>query len=80
MQNTRIPKIDALGLAELISEKIGSYVHREFIEFVAVDGDTLRLWYMNSGGKGPSIEITLGWDKTGWSATLIEHPPGTEPT
>ena len=52
-------RIGALDIAEAISERIGSYVDMEFFQFLAVEGDVVRCWYMNSGGKGPSFEVVL---------------------
>lgn len=48
------------------------------IEFVEVVGNTLRCWYMNSGGKGPSYEILLTYTEDRWLLDFKEHPPGTE--
>jgi hypothetical protein len=52
----------------------------DFIQFLCVEEETVRCWYMNSGGKGPSYEIILSRTDSGWTLELIEHPPGTEPT
>jgi len=71
-------RIGALDIAEEIAAQIGSYVDATFIEFVLVEGDLIRCWYMNSGGKGPSFEVTLSRTAGGWRLKLTEHPPGTE--
>ena len=71
-------RIGALDLAALISEKIGSYVDMNFMQFLAADGNTVHLWYMNGGGSGPSVEITLTQQANGWHVALREHPAGTE--
>ena len=73
-------RIGALDIAEAISAHIGSYVHAEFIQFLAVEDETIRCWYMNSGGDGPSFEITLARQANDWQLSLVEHPPGTEQT
>jgi hypothetical protein len=73
-----LPRIGALDVAEAIHERIGSYVHMEFMEFLAVEGDRIHCWYMNSGGEGPSFHIELVRNGTGWTMELTEHPPGTE--
>jgi hypothetical protein len=75
---TSLTRIGALDIAGAISERIGSYVHGEFIEFLAVEGDRIRCWYMNSGGEGPTFEIELIRAGEGWTLNLTEHPPGTE--
>jgi hypothetical protein len=73
-------RIGALDVAEAISGRIGSYVDMEFLQFLAVEGDAVRCWYMNSGGKGPSFEVVLRRGDAGWALELTEHPPGTEQT
>jgi hypothetical protein len=72
-------KIAAIDIAEAVSERIGSFVFVDFIQFLSVEEDTVRCWYINSGGEGPSYEINLGRAHGGWALELIEHPPGTEP-
>ena len=71
-------RIGALDIAGAISERIGSYVDMNFMQFLAVDGDRIHCWYMNSGGEGPTFEIELTRSSDGWSLALTEHPPGTE--
>lgn len=73
-------RLGAPEIAEAISERIGSFVFENFLQFVAADGDVVRCWYMNSGGEGPSFEINLRRVDLGWAMELIEHPPGTEHT
>jgi hypothetical protein len=73
-----LPRIGALDIAEAVAERIGSYVDMSFIQFLAVEGDRVRCWYMNSGGDGPTFEIDLQRASSGWLMTLQEHPPGTE--
>lgn len=75
---TSLTRIGALDIAEAIQERIGSYVDMNFIQFLAVEGDWVRCWYMNSGGDGPTFEIDLQKASDGWLMTLQEHPPGTE--
>lgn len=75
---TLLPRIGALDIAEAVAERIGSYVDMNFFQFLAVEGDLIQCWYMNSGGKGPSFEIELHRGHDGWLMNLIEHPPGTE--
>lgn len=75
---TGFPRIGALDIAGAIAERIGSYVHMEFIEFLAVEGDQVLCWYMNSGGNGPTFEIELLRGPNGWLMKLKEHPPGTD--
>jgi len=48
------------------------------MQFLAVEGDRIQCWYMNSGGKGPTFHIELVRDGEGWSLHLTEHPAGTE--
>ena len=71
-------RVGALDIAEVISERIGSYVDMAFMEFVAVEGGCIHCWYMNSGGEGPSFHIQLISSGEGWEIELTEHPPGTE--
>ncbi len=71
-------RIGALDIAEAISERIGSYVDMNFIQFLAVERERVFCWYMNSGGRGPSYEITLVLVEGCWDLELVEHPPGTE--
>ena len=73
-----ISRIGALAVAELISKHIGSYVDMDFIQFVAVEGDVIDLWYMNSGGEGPSFHVQLQKVEERWEVELKELPPGTE--
>ena len=49
-----------------------------FIQFVAVEGDVIDLWYMNSGGEGPSVHIQLQKVEERWEVELKELPPGME--
>ena len=72
------PRVGALDIAEAIHERIGSYVDMDFMQFLAVEGDRIRCWYMNGGGEGPSFQIELTRDGNDWSLQLTEHPPGTE--
>lgn len=71
-------RIGALDIAEEVSARIGSYVHMDFIQFLAAEEGKVHCWYMNSGGKGPSFEIVLTSTNEGWTMQLSEHPPGTE--
>jgi hypothetical protein len=71
-------RVGALDIAEAIAERIGSYVDMHFIEFLAVDGDKIRLWYMNGGGKGPTFDIQITRTGSGWSVSLNELPAGTQ--
>ena len=71
-------RIGSLDIAEAMRERSGSYVHDEFMEFLAADGDYIHLWYSNSGGEGPSFHIQLVREEKGWRLMLAEHPPGTE--
>jgi len=80
MAGPTLSRIGSLDIAEAISERIGSFVFMDFIQFVAVERDTVHCWYMNSGGEGPSFEINLQRSEDTWTMTLIEHPPGTEQT
>lgn len=75
---TAFPRVGALDIAEAIQERIGSYVDMNFMQFLAVDGDHIHCWYMNSGGKGPTVHIELVRGDGGWSVELTEHPPGLE--
>ena len=52
----------------------------DFFKFVVAEGDRVTLWYMNSGGKGPSFEVNLRHSDEGWTFSLLEHPPGTDQT
>ena len=74
----KLQRIGALDIAGAISAEIGSYVDMNFMQFLAVEGSQVRCWYMNSGGDGPTFEITLTFEVDGWSLQLAEHPPGTE--
>lgn len=74
-----LPPIGALDVAEVIAERIGSYVDANFIQFLAADGDCVRCWYMNDSGEGPSFDIELRRGDNGWTLHLSELPPGTEP-
>jgi len=74
------PRIGALDIAEAISERIGSYVDMNALQFLAVDGDRIHCWYLNSGGEGPTFEIELVREGSDWALDLTEHPPGTEQT
>ncbi|WP_152414523.1 hypothetical protein [Blastomonas sp. AAP53] len=74
----RLKRIGALDIAEAIHQQIGSYVHAEGIEFLAVDGNLIHCWYMNSGGEGPSFHIQLIRAGEDWDLHLREYPPGTE--
>jgi hypothetical protein len=71
-------RIGALDIAEAVSERIGSYVDMNFMQFLAVEGDRIQCWYENSGGEGPTFAIYLTRDRGGRSLHLTEHPPGTE--
>ena len=71
-------RIGALDIAEAISAKIGSYVDMNFMQFLAVEGDHIQCWYMNSGGDGPSFEIDMRRSTEGWALHLTEHPAGTD--
>lgn len=73
-------RIGALDIAEEISDRIGSYVDMNFIQFVAAEDGVVRCWYMNSGGHGPSFEITLVRCDEGWRLDLTEHPAGKDQT
>ncbi len=47
----------------------------DFIQFVAVEGDVIDLWYIpNSGGEGPSYHIQLSREENGWEVDLKELP------
>ena len=80
MTETRLLRIGALDIAEAVAARIGSYVDMNFFQFLAAEQDTVRLWYMNSGGKGPTFEVILRRSDEGWLLELAEHPPGTAPT
>lgn len=71
-------RVGALDIAEAIHERIGTYVDMNFTQFLAVEGDRIHCWYMNSGGEGPTFHIELVRNGGGWSVDLTEHPPGTE--
>lgn len=73
-----IQRIGALDIAGAISDRIGSYVDMNFIQFLAVDHDRVLCWYMNCDGDGPTFEITITRGAKGWTFDLVEHPPGTE--
>lgn len=73
-----LPRIGALDIAEAISERIGSYVDMNFMQFLAVENDRISCWYMNSSGDGPTYAIEIVRTCGGWSFELTEHPPGTE--
>ena len=73
-------RIGALDIAEAIADRIGSYVHMEFIEFLAADADRIQCWYMNSGGEGPSFGIDLHRVDGGWLLDLTQFAPGTKQT
>ena len=75
---TAATRIGALDIAEAIHERIGSYVDMNFMQFLAVEGDRIQCWYMNSEGEGPSFGVELLRDAGSWSLELTEHPPGTE--
>ena len=75
---TRSIRIGALDIAAAISDRIGSYVDMNFIEFLAVDGDRIQCWYMNGSGEGPTFEIELSRNGEEWELRLTEHAPGTE--
>lgn len=75
---TTLARIGALDIAEAIAERIGSYVDMNFIQFLAVEGERVRCWYMSSGGDGPTFEIELHRTSGEWVMTLQEQPPGTE--
>ena len=74
----RMKRIGALDIAEAISERIGSYVDMNFMQFLAADGDRILCWHMNSGGDGPTYQIELTRAGEDWVLNLTEHPPGTE--
>ncbi len=71
-------RIGALDIAEAIADRIGSYVDMHFMRFLAVDGDNIRLWYMNGSGKGPTFDIQIKRTGSGWSFSLTELPAGTQ--
>ncbi|MCL6741810.1 hypothetical protein LZ518_11795 [Sphingomonas sp. RB56-2] len=74
----RSNRIGALDIAGAISERIGSYVDMNFIEFLAVEGERIQCWYHNAGGEGPTFEIEMTRSGQYWALTLAEHPAGTE--
>lgn len=71
-------RIGALDIAEAIAGEIGTYVHMDFIQFLAVEGERILCWYMNCNGEGPTFEVELLKVSEGWRLNLTEHPPGTE--
>ncbi len=71
-------RIGALDTGEAIQERIGSYVDMNFVQFLAVEGDRIHCWYMNSGGEGPTFHIELIRNDGVWCVELTEHAPGTE--
>lgn len=71
-------RIGALDIADAIADRIGSYVDMNFMQFLAVDENRISLWYMNSGGKGPTFDIQLTRTGAEWNLSLTELPPGTE--
>lgn len=73
-------RIGALDIAAAISERIGSYVDMNFIQFLAVEDRKVWCWYMNAEGGAPSFEIELRREFDGWNLELREHPPGTDQT
>lgn len=77
-QMTSSFRVGALDIAELVHQRIGSYVDMEFLQFLAVEGGHIHCWYMNSGGEGSSFHIQLIRSGEGWDVDLTEHPPGTE--
>jgi hypothetical protein len=74
----KLQRIGALDIVNAIAERIGSYVDMSFIEFLVVEGDLVKCWYMNSGGEGPTFDITLRRESETWMLMLQELPPGTE--
>jgi hypothetical protein len=75
---TATHRIGALDIAGAIHDRIGSYVDMNVMQFLAVEGDRIHCWYMNSGGEGPTFHIELVRNDGGWCVELTEHPPGTE--
>lgn len=71
-------RIGALDIAEAIHERTGSYVDMNFMQFLAVEGDRIHCWYMNSGGEGPTFHIEFTRNGSDWSFELTEYLPGTE--
>ena len=71
-------RVGALDIAEAIHERIGSYVDMNFVQFLAVEGDRIHCWYMNSGGEGPTFHIEMVRSGDNWRIDLTEHAPGTE--
>jgi hypothetical protein len=71
-------RIGALDIAEAIAERIGSYVDMNFMQFLAVEGDRIQCWYMNSGGNGPTFEIEIRRSGDEWLLELTEHPAGAD--
>lgn len=80
MTTAASPRVGSLDIAEAVSQQIGSFVSMDFFKFVVAEGDRVTLWYMNSGGKGPSFEVNLRHCDEGWTFSLLEHPPGTDQT
>ena len=74
----RFTRIGALDIAEAISERIGSYVDMNFMQFLAVERDRILCRYMNCDGEGPTFAIEIFREDEGWSLKLTEHPPGTD--
>ena len=70
-------RIGALDIAEAISDDLGSFVSMENMQFLAVEDDRIRLWYVN-GWTGPCYDISLIREGGGWRLTIEQHPPGTE--
>lgn len=71
-------RVGALDIAGAISARIGSYVDMNFIQFLAVEGDLIRCWYMNGGGEGPSFDMELRFVGERWTVSLTELPAGTD--
>jgi hypothetical protein len=66
---TASSRIGALDIAGAIHERIGSYVDMNFVQFLAVEGDRIHCWYMNSGGDGPTFEIELIRNGHDWASS-----------
>ena len=73
-----IPDAAVHAALDVLPYQAADYVDMDFIQFLAVEGDRVRCWYMNSGGDGPTFAIDLHRASSGWVMTLQEHPPGTE--
>ena len=71
-------RIGALDIAGAISERIGSYVDMNSIEFLAVEGNRIQCWYLDARGEGPTFEIEMTRSGENWTLHLTEHAPGTE--